>query len=104
MKEGQIEEEEVVPEGMPTLEDTSLIYIELGEKCNADMQLEMLETMRSIKEDLEILKVENLKLMNAKSNQEEVNELILRSLTDPQKNNGQNSCGTGKKEKRCNTR
>ena len=39
--------------------------------------------------------------MNAKSNQEEINELILKSLTNqaPQKNNGQNSCSTGKKIK-----
>ena len=33
---GQIMEEEVMPEGMPVLENSSL-YIELGEKHNADM-------------------------------------------------------------------
>ena len=96
-------EEEVVPEDMSAL-DNANFYVELGAKCNADIQLKMLETMRSLKADLESLREDKFKLMNAKSNQEEVNELILRSLTDPQKNNGQNSCGTGKKEKRCNTR
>ena len=30
-------EEEVVPEDMPTLENASF-YVELGAKCNADMQ------------------------------------------------------------------
>ena len=37
--------------------------------------------------------------MNAKSDQEEINELILKSLTDPQKNNGKNYCSTRKKIK-----
>ena len=50
-KKGQIDEEEVVPEGMPTLEDAS-IYVELGEKCNTYMQSEMLETMRSFERGL----------------------------------------------------
>ena len=55
--------------------------------------------MRSLKEDLEILKVDNLKLMNPNSNQEEINELLLKNLTDPPKHNCQNSCSTGKKRK-----
>ena len=76
MEEGQTEEEEVGPEGMPSLENASL-YIELGEKCNTDMQSEMLETMRSLKPDLEILKADNVKLMNSKSDQEEINKIIL---------------------------
>ena len=50
----------------------------------------MLETMRSLRVDLEILKIDNLKLMNSKSDQEEINELILNNLTYPPKNNGQN--------------
>ena len=37
--------------------------------------------------------------MNAKSYQEEINELILKSLTEPPKHNGQNSCSTGEKRK-----
>ena len=59
----------------------------------------MLEKIRILKADLEILKATNLKLLNAKSDQEEIHELILKSLTNPQKNNGQNSCSTGKKRK-----
>ena len=42
----------------------------------------MLETMKSLKSHLDILKMGNVKLMNAKSDQEEINDLILKSLTD----------------------
>ena len=59
----------------------------------------MLETMRSLKEDLERLKEDNIKLMNAKSDQKEIHELILKSLIDPPKNNGQNSHSTRNKRK-----
>ena len=61
----------------------------------------MLETMISLKVDLESLKASNFTLMNAKSDQEEINELILKSLIDQasQKNNCQNFCSTGKKIK-----
>ena len=55
--------------------------------------------MRNLREDLEILKEYNLKLMNAKLYQEEINELILKNLTDPTQKNGKNSCSTGRKEK-----
>ena len=39
--------------------------------------------------------------MNAKSDQEEINELILKGLTNhaPHKNNGKNSCINGKRRK-----
>ena len=69
---------------MPTLENASF-YVELGTKRNAYMQSEILERITSLKEYLEILKEDGLKLMNAKSDQEEINELILKSLIDPQK-------------------
>ena len=59
----------------------------------------MLEMMRSLKAELEIPKENNLKLMNFKLDQEEINELILKSLTDPPKNNGQFFCSNGKKRK-----
>ena len=98
MEEGQFEEEEVMHEGMPTLENASL-YVELEARCNAHMWLEMLEMMSILKSYLEILKVDNVKLMNAKSDQEEINELLLKSLTSPLKQNGQNSCSIGKKIK-----
>ena len=57
----------------------------------------MLERMRSSKAYLESLKVDILKLMNAKSDQEEINELLVKSFTDPSKNNGKNSSITIKK-------
>ena len=82
MEEGKMEEEEVVPEGMPTLEDAS-IYVELGEKCNTYMQSEMLETMTSLRAELENLKAYSLKLMNSKSYQEEINKLLLKNFDRP---------------------
>ena len=80
-------------EYMPALENAS-IFVELGTKHNADMQSEMLDTMRTLKAYMESIKGDNVKLMNAKSNQEEINELILKSLMEPPKNNGQNYCST----------
>ena len=61
----QIVEEYVMPEGMLVLENASF-YVELKEKCNTDIQSDMLEKVRSLKVDLEILKENNLKLMNTK--------------------------------------
>ena len=90
--------EEYVPEDMPILENASL-FVELGTNRNADMQSEMLETMRILKADMESLKADNLKLMNTKSSQEEINELILKILTEPPKNKGQNSYSTRKKRR-----
>ena len=89
---------EEVPKDIPTLENASF-FVELGEKCNTDTHLEMLDTIRIFKVDMESIKANNLKLMNAKSDQEKINELILKILIEPQKNNGQNSCITGKMRK-----
>ena len=52
--------------------------MELGTKHNVGMHLEMLETIKSLKEDMEILKLDNCKFMNTKSDQEEINEFILK--------------------------
>ena len=73
----QIIEEETVPQGMLVLENACL-YIELEAKRNAEIQSEMLETMRSLKADLDSLKVENTKLMNARPKHDEINEIILK--------------------------
>ena len=80
VKPEQIMEEEPAPQGMSVPENASL-YVELEAKRNTKIQLEMLETMRNLKADLDSLKVDNVKLMNAKSDQEEINGLILKSLT-----------------------
>ena len=72
---------------MLDMEDASL-FVELGSKRNVDVQSEILETMRGLKADIESLKADNIILMNAKSDQEEINEIILKSLTEPPKNNG----------------
>ena len=42
----------------------------------------MLEAMRCLKVDLDKLKAYNVKLMNAKSDQEEINECQIRSRRD----------------------
>ena len=57
--------------------------------------------MRILKVDLDNVREDNVKPMNAKSQQEEINYLILKILTNQAsyKNNGQNSCSTGKKRK-----
>ena len=60
----EIMEEVSVPQGMPILENESL-YIELEVKHTAEIQSEMLETMRSLKVVIDSLKVDNVKLMNA---------------------------------------
>ena len=52
--------------------------MELETKWNIEIQSEMLETMRSFKATLDSLKADNIKLMNAKLNQEEINEIILK--------------------------
>lgn len=41
--------------------------MELERKRKEDVQSEMLETMRSLKEDLESMKADNAKLLRAKS-------------------------------------
>ena len=50
--------------------------------------------MRIMKAGLNSLKADNSKLMNVRSEQAEIIELILKSLTDKatQRNNGHNSC------------
>ena len=56
--------------------------MELENKRQAYVKYEMLETMRSLKEVLKSLKVDNAKLLRAKSKQEELNELLLKNMTD----------------------
>ena len=57
--------------------------------------------MRSQKGDLDSHKADNVKPMNVKYDEDEINELFLKSLTyqAPQKNNGHNSCSTEKKRR-----
>ena len=80
-KPRQIVEKENALEGMMVVYDRR-IYVELEEKHKAEIRSEMLETMRSLKDDLHILKADNVKLMNARLEQEDINELILKKLID----------------------
>ena len=73
-----IEKPRQIVEKEQPLEAMEIIYVELEAKVKAEMQSEMLETMRSLKDDLEILKVDNVKVMNSKSYQEEINEIFLK--------------------------
>ena len=52
------------------LEAMGRIYVELEAKVKAEMQSEMLETMRSLKDDLDSLNADNIKLMDARSEHE----------------------------------
>ena len=65
----QIMDEEPVFEGIPELQNP-ILYVEIEAKRNVEIQLEMLETMKSLKSNLDTLKVDNVKLMTAKSDQE----------------------------------
>ena len=55
--------------------------------------------MISLKANLDRVKEYNIKLINTKSNQEEINELLSKRLTFHKKNNGKNSCSLGRKER-----
>ena len=52
------------------LEAMGRIYVELEAKVKAEMQSEMLETMRSLKDELDSLNSDNIKLMDARSEHE----------------------------------
>ena len=58
------------------------IWVELGNRIECDISLKMVETMCNIKEDLEIIKANNKKLLKAKEEQEEINEILLNFLTN----------------------
>ena len=51
-----------------------------------DIQSEMLETMHSLKEDLESIIDDNEKLLKTKVDQEEINKILLKSITCKKQN------------------
>ena len=51
-----------------------------------DRSLEIMETMCNIKEDIEIIKADNKKLLKNKEEQEEINEILLKFLTNMKQN------------------
>ena len=58
------------------------IYIELEHKRRANVQFDMIETMRSLKADLESLKADNSKLLMVTYEQEELNELFIKNFNE----------------------
>ena len=65
-----IEKPRQIVEKEQPLEAMERIYVELEAKVKAEMQSEMLETMRSLKDDLDSLNADNIKLMDARSEHE----------------------------------
>ena len=66
---------------MSVIEEEGLC-VELEWKREVDIPFEMFETMRSLKEYLQSLKDDNGKCFRAKYEQENLNELLLRSIMD----------------------
>ena len=58
------------------------IYIELEHKRRANVHFDMLETMRSLKANLESSKADNAKLLRVKYEQEELNELFIKKFNE----------------------
>jgi hypothetical protein len=75
------------------------MYVELNSEQPQDNSLGLLETMRSIKAELQSIKEDNEKLLKASKEQEELNEILLKNMTEMKqnKNVGQTS-NNAKKE------
>jgi hypothetical protein len=74
------------------------MYVELNSEQPQKNSLELLETMRSIKAKLQSIKEDNEKLLKASKEQEELNEILLKNMTEMKhnKNVGQTSSNTKK--------
>lgn len=62
------------------------ILVNLRNKGEQDVHSQMLETMRSLIAHLESIKRDNEKLLKEKVEKEEINEIMLRSLTERKQN------------------
>jgi hypothetical protein len=58
------------------------MYVELNNEQPQDNSIGLLETMCSIKEELQSIKEDNEKLLKASKEQEELNEILLKNMTD----------------------
>lgn len=56
----------------------------VGMSCNQphDTSIRLLETMKSLKMDLEIIKEDNERLVKASREQEEINEILLKDMSE----------------------
>jgi hypothetical protein len=74
------------------------MYVELNNEQPQNNSLELLETMRSIKAELQSIKEDNEKLLKASREQEELNEILLKNMTEMKhnKNVGQTSSNAKK--------
>ena len=66
---------------MLILEEEGILW-ELEHKRWTNVQFNMLETMRSLKADLESLKADNAKLLMVTYEQEELNELFIKNFNE----------------------
>ena len=57
------------------------ICVDFGNKKELDISTKMMEIMNNPKVDLESIKEDNEKLLKDKTEQEEINEILLKSLT-----------------------
>jgi hypothetical protein len=60
--------------------------IELNSKQPQDKSLRLLETMRSIKEYLQSVQEDNEKLLKSSKEQEELNAILLKNVTEMKQN------------------
>jgi hypothetical protein len=58
------------------------MYVELNSDQPQDISIGLLETMRSLKADLESIKEDNERLLKASKEQEELNEILLKNMTE----------------------
>jgi hypothetical protein len=56
------------------------MYVELNSEKPWDNSIGSLETMRSIKEELQSIKLDNKKLLKTSRKQEELNEILLKNM------------------------
>jgi hypothetical protein len=61
------------------------MYVELNSDQPQDISIGLLETMRSLKADVESIKTDNERLVKVSKEQEELNEILLKNMTEMKK-------------------
>jgi hypothetical protein len=76
----------MVDETRKTTPSGPKMYVELNSEKPQNNSLELLETMRSIKAELQSIKSNNEKLLKESREQEELNEILLKNMTEMKQN------------------
>jgi hypothetical protein len=58
------------------------MYVEINSEQPQDNSLVLMETMHIIREELQSIKGDNEKLLKASKEQEELNEILLKNMTE----------------------